>query len=272
MMIDEAANVKITKDGFLIAHPRVARAGVELCDFTSYGRDWLRVWRPEDELFRPNTLASLAGKPITLDHPPEPVDARSWKRVAVGTTGDVKDVLRDGTSARISILLMDADAIRAVQSGTRQPSFAHTGTITPCSGVTDDGEQYDAIQTHITFGDHLAIVDEARGGSSLSIGDSRMSFHSHFSDGQPDFTSPHRPGYRFLDNNDADRLAANAAYEQMRQRLNAAWRNKDAPGADNRDAAPSRRTLSLDALQAQAEQAWRERSKRMSNAWRNKEA
>jgi hypothetical protein len=42
--------------------------------------------------------------------------AADWKKYAVGTTGDVKDVLRDGAHARISILLMDADAIDAVRS------------------------------------------------------------------------------------------------------------------------------------------------------------
>ena len=59
-MFDDAADVKITSDGFLVARPRVARAGVELCSYPQYGYDQLRVYRPADELFRPATLASLA--------------------------------------------------------------------------------------------------------------------------------------------------------------------------------------------------------------------
>ena len=99
---------------------------------------------------------------------------------------------------------MDAGAIKAVQSGTRQLSFAHTGTVTVQDGVTPDGEHYDAIQTDIVFTDHLAIVPEGRGGPTLSIGDGKITFHSKFSDGTPDFTSPHRKGFRFADNSDAD--------------------------------------------------------------------
>ena len=90
-------------------------------------------------------------------------------------------------------------------------------------------------------------------------------FCPYFSDGSPDLTHPCKPSFRFADTNDAARLAADAAYQQMRERLSNAWRNKDHPHDDQRT--PQR---TLDELRAAAEQAWEERSARMRNAWRQR--
>ena len=96
-------------------------------------------------------------------------------------------------------------------------------------------------------------------------------FRPTFSDGSPDHTSPHRPGYRFADTTDDARLA-DEAYEERRERMQNAWRRKgDAQADDNRDAAPPR-TRTLDEWRAKADQAWEDRNKRMANAWRNREA
>ena len=97
-------------------------------------------------------------------------------------------------------------------------------------------------------------------------------FFPTFADNSPDHTSPHQPGYRFADTNDADRLAADDAYEQMRQRLSNTWRDKRVLVAEKRDTAPLR-VPTLDQLQAQAQEAWQARNERMRNSWRtNKEA
>jgi hypothetical protein len=97
-------------------------------------------------------------------------------------------------------------------------------------------------------------------------------FHPYFADGSVDHTSPFKPGHRFLDVNDEARIAANDAYEQMRERMANAWRNKgqqhDAD-ADDRDVARPR-TRTLDALRAAASAAYDARSKRMAGAWKNR--
>jgi hypothetical protein len=61
------------------------------------------------------------------------------------------------------------DVIRSGEA--RQLSFAHVGTINVCPGTTPEGEQFDAVQSNVRFTDHLALVDEGRGGPALSIGD-----------------------------------------------------------------------------------------------------
>jgi hypothetical protein len=78
-------------------------------------------------------------------------------------------------------------------------------------------------------------------------------------------TSPHRPGYRFADNNDTARLAAEQAYEEQRTRLSDAWR-KDQGNAAADHAAPRR----LDELRALAEAAYADKCQRLRNGWRNR--
>jgi hypothetical protein len=100
-------------------------------------------------------------------------------------------------------------------------------------------------------------------------------FHSTFSDGSPDFTSPHRKGFRFADTDDADRLAADEAYEQMRTRLADAYKHRQQHGGDVRKssatgAAPTR-APTLDALQQAAEKAYEDRNARMQNAWKHRD-
>jgi hypothetical protein len=98
--------------------------------------------------------------------------------------------------------------------------------------------------------------------------DAAYGFQPTFSDGTPDFTSPPRKGFRFADTNDAAKLAAEEAYEQMRRRLSDAYRRKGEPAAANASPTPTR---TLDQLQALAEQAWKDRNKRVQNAWRHRD-
>ena len=89
-------------------------------------------------------------------------------------------------------------------------------------------------------------------------------FHTHFSDGSPDHTSPHQKGFRFADVNDEAKIAADKAYAERSRRMENAWRLKDHAA----DPTPVR-TPSNDASQAKAQQAYDERSVRMRNAWRH---
>ena len=94
-------------------------------------------------------------------------------------------------------------------------------------------------------------------------------FHTHFSDGSPDHTSPHKPGYRFLDVDDAAKIAADEAYQARSRRMATAWKRKgDAQANANGDGTPVR-THTNDELQRDAQAAYDERTKRMQNAWRH---
>jgi len=172
-MADEVMldGVHRTKDGFLAAEAKVARTGIQLYRGVECGRpemDTVRVYRPESEVFAKDALLSFAARPVTIDHPSEMIDKDNWKKYAVGQTGE--EVARDGEFVRLSLLLMDSEAISEVEAGKRQLSLGYTTDLKWEAGETKDGEKYDAIQTEIR-GNHLAVVARARGGSALRIGD-----------------------------------------------------------------------------------------------------
>jgi hypothetical protein len=96
----------------------------------------------------------------------------------------------------------------------------------------------------------------------------KCGFSPTFSDGTPDHTSPHRPGYRFADTSDAARLAADEAYEQRRERMHYTTNRRRQQQDANEPPPTSTRTL--DALRASATAAYEARSKRMAGAWKNR--
>jgi hypothetical protein len=174
--LDDAAKVRITRDGFLVAYPRIARTGIQLynadeCGIdpdTLDGRTEVRVYRPEAEVFAKDALHSYTHITLTNDHPPELVTPVNWKKYSIGDTGD--EALRDGNAIRVPMMMRDAQAIKDYRDGKRQLSVGYTCDLEMESGVTDAGEEYDAIQRNIRA-NHLAVVTAARGGSTLKIGD-----------------------------------------------------------------------------------------------------
>ena len=167
----DAATVRRTGDGYLVAMANVARTGIQLYRGAEVGKphlDTVRVYRPPEQVFADAALQSFPWRPVTVDHPREAVTSDNWKRVAVGHIGDV--VHKTDTFVRVPLVLMDAEAIRAVESGKRQLSMGYTAELVWGDGVTPDGEKYDAMQTDIRA-NHLAVVTAARGGADLRIGD-----------------------------------------------------------------------------------------------------
>lgn len=166
------SGMRLTSDGYLVGEVKCARTGVQAYRGAEMGlvdRDTVRVYRPENAVFATDSLATFAGKPITIGHPSEMVSAENWKDLAVGDIGE--EIARDGQFVRVSIKLMDASAIRAVQDGTREVSMGYTTPIKMEQGFTPEGEAYDAIQTGPIKINHLAIVPKGRAGSECRIGD-----------------------------------------------------------------------------------------------------
>lgn len=166
-----------TADGYLAASVRVARTGIqtysgrEVDPDNAHGmRDKaeVKVYRAPEEVFHKDSLASYAHRPVTIDHPPVAVNASNWRDYSVGQTDG--EVLRDGEFVRVPMVIMDAEAIEAVDGGKNQISQGYSCNL-DWTGGTLDGVSYDCAQKTIRA-NHTAIVDFARGGNKLKIGDS----------------------------------------------------------------------------------------------------
>lgn len=173
LMLDRAeiAGTRKTKDGYLVADVRAARSGVQQYRGAEVGRpelDVVNVWRPDDEVFKKDSLSSYAFKPVTVGHPTEMVTADNWKKLSVGNVGG--DVARDGGFVRVPLVLMDAEAIQSVEGGLRELSMGYDVRLEFVDGVTPEGEPYQAIQRDIRI-NHAALVERGRAGPACRIGD-----------------------------------------------------------------------------------------------------
>lgn len=167
---------KRTKDGFMAVRAKAARAGVY--DYAAFevggvergfkAADTVKVYRPESEVFAPDSVASFLAKPVTNDHPAQPVTADNWKQHARGVN---MGALRDGEYLAFDLVMMDAALIADVDSGKRELSNGYSCVLDWTAGTTPEGQAYDAIQRNIR-GNHIAVVDKGRAGSECAIKDS----------------------------------------------------------------------------------------------------
>jgi hypothetical protein len=164
--------LRLDANGNLVGIARAARTGIQLYAGYEVGKPDMkvvRVYRPEGEVFNRDAMRSFAAAPVTIDHPPVMVDPTNWKDYAKGETAS-DDIVRDGEIVKVPFLIRDAEAIRTAQDEKHEVSMGYSCKLEFAAGQTPTGEAYDAIQRDIRI-NHLAIVDKARGGENLRIGD-----------------------------------------------------------------------------------------------------
>jgi hypothetical protein len=177
-------NWEKTPDGFLRVHGTFSRTGC-----LSYKRadgSTQVEYRPEGEVAHRDSILSLGGLPVTLEHPPElltPANTRQYQRGSTGT-----EVKYDNGFVKGVVILTDAELIAAVERGdARELSIGYRVQIDRTPGVTATGEHYDAIQRRIV-GNHLAVTREGRSGSEV-----RLHMDSAFSIDPPPPSPPSPP-------------------------------------------------------------------------------
>jgi len=162
--IDIGSNLrppKRTAAGHLRADAYLTRTGV----FVYLNPDGTerREYRPDSEVFAPESLESFELLPMTNDHPATEVTPANTRELSVGSTGDT--VKRDGRHVASSIAVTEAKAIADVEAGKTQLSCGYTCDLEMTPGISPDGERYDAVQRNIR-GNHVAIVAAGRAGTA----------------------------------------------------------------------------------------------------------
>ena len=160
----------LTPEGFLLCEEvAIARTGMMV-----YGPDetpikegpdgYVKIFRNEEDVFSPVTIASAQGKPVTNEHPDDDVDPSNWKELTHGIAMNV----RRGIGAQDDLLLADflittEEGIKVVQSGKTEVSCGYEADYEETApGV---GKQTDIVINHI------ALVDQGRCGPRCAISD-----------------------------------------------------------------------------------------------------
>jgi len=163
-----------TEEGYLSVPANLARTGIytyKAGDIGMTDRDpdvKVKVFRSDSEVFDAESLQSFELKPVTLGHPSEMVNVKNIKKYQVGSAGG--KILRDGEFVTTKLLITDENTIKKVEKGTCEVSNGYTADFDFIGGQTDSGECYDALQKNIR-GNHIAIVDRARGGRGCRLSD-----------------------------------------------------------------------------------------------------
>lgn len=150
--------------------------GQEIAGWRELGLDPEKIYhayRPPEELSSPETIQSINGIPIHLEHHDDH-GAPENKQTRVGTTGT--DGAFEAPFLVNSLHIYDKDARSRIEDGSmRELSLAYTFEPDFTPGETPDGEKYDYVQRKIRA-NHLALVETGRAGPEVRVRDSNKDF------------------------------------------------------------------------------------------------
>lgn len=153
-------------------------AGEEFSDWRELGLDPNKVYyiyRSPEELSKKETINSLIGIPVMLEH--EWVDPKERPKQLVGSLGD-SPVWKDPYLMN-SMHITSEDAWKRIEDGSmKELSLGYTRDIIWKPGVTPKGEKYDGKMVNIRA-NHLAIVAEGRAGPDVRVLDSKQALNRH---------------------------------------------------------------------------------------------
>jgi uncharacterized protein len=163
-------NIHETPEGYLLCiGVPIARTGEQIygageTPITPDAEGKVIIQRDAAEVFRPETIASFEGKSITLAHPDDFVNPTNWDDLTKG----IAQNLRRGEGEQENDLVADflitvKKAIDAVKAGLREVSCGYEADYIE----TGIGR---GVQKNI-IGNHIALVEEGRAGSSYAIND-----------------------------------------------------------------------------------------------------
>ena len=146
-----------TPEGFIQDCPVIGRIGI--LEYQQPDGSIRREFRPPEEAFKADSLASLKGKPITIGHPGL-VRADNIKAVQhIGTI--LTDGKQDGDYIRADLVIYNLD------TAGRELSCGYALDLEETPGEWQ-GQRYDAIQRNIQY-NHVAVVPKGRAGPKARL-------------------------------------------------------------------------------------------------------
>lgn len=155
----DASTKVVHPNGMVDAWGVATRVGV--FQYTD-GESAIREFVSDAELFEPASLATLRGVPFTVQHPDGDVTADNADQLVRGWVMDLRADRAAGTVEAL-VRIASRQALDAIEAGTVELSCGYDTIVEHVSGVSPQGEAYDAIQTKRRY-NHLALVDVARVG------------------------------------------------------------------------------------------------------------
>lgn len=147
-----------TQEGFIEDSPVIGRVGI--LEYRNHDGGIRREFRPPEEAFNADSLASLRGKPVTVGHPGSMVRADNVKDVKpIGTV--LSPGRADGDNIRADVVIYNLD------TAGRELSCGYSLDLDETPGIWN-GQHYDAVQRNIRY-NHVAVVPTGRAGPAARL-------------------------------------------------------------------------------------------------------
>lgn len=164
-------NTTKTPEGFRVCHNvPIARTGWQEYLDHEIGLEnptgqKVQVYRSEEEVFSPATIASFEGKSVTDGHPPTNVTADNYASYEKGHVENVHRGTGDQADMLMADLIIKDPVLQSkIEAGTRELSCGYECVYEPIDG----GYAQRQIR-----GNHVAVVDSGRAGSRVRINDQK---------------------------------------------------------------------------------------------------
>jgi len=174
--LDESGAIEVMPNGFISITANLTRTGI--FTYRHVRPDGsikiMKQLRIEEEVFSEEAMESLAGLPITNNHPNELVSPENASEYIVGMASDnpkrihapVQGDSEDYIQQRLTIF--DDGVIDMIQGKEKgEMSLGYQCELDFVPGEYK-GDQYDCVQRNIRY-NHGSIVDQARGGPNCKI-------------------------------------------------------------------------------------------------------
>lgn len=165
-------NILETPEGYLICKDvPIARTGIQEYLGQELGLNdkfdqYVKVYREEEDVFDPASIASFEGKPFTDEHPPVEVDINNINQYSKGHVQNVRRSKTDTDLLIADIIAQDSQIISEIKNKLkREISNGYDSVYVPYK----DGYRQVEIR-----GNHIALVTKGRAGSRVSIKDNNV--------------------------------------------------------------------------------------------------
>lgn len=162
--------VERTPQGGIKAPAGLTRSGV-LVYLNPDGTE-RREYRPPEEVFAAQSVATLSHAPVTKLHPfgnggQTLVTKDNFRDYSIGhLAGEAR---QDGDTLAGDLVIQDGDAIARIErEELNEVSLGYLCAYEPKPGTTPKGERYDGIQRNIVY-NHIALVPRGRAGSEIRL-------------------------------------------------------------------------------------------------------
>lgn len=126
----------------------------------------VREYRPPEEVFHPDSVATFIGAPVCDLHPADQVDTKSYTSLV---KGHLLHAEPQPPFVAGHVDVNDAALIDLIRGGQRKEvSMGYTADFDPTPGTTPDGEPYDGVQRSIKI-NHVALGPSGWGRQGPSV-------------------------------------------------------------------------------------------------------